>query len=279
VGASQTKISPQQTPLDPNESNGVVPSDVKQPKGKGAGEKPSRIELLLSRPALAEANDVSLDLKQFGYDVFSKPITTFSPMPNVLVGSDYVIGPGDSFSLRLWGRVDAQYALLVDRNGQIILPEVGAPRVWGMTFGDLHGYLDRAELPRREMDPNAVYYRERINVDPKRVLAGDERCKIRLQDDDHLSVLPIPGWRLNEPHVSIGGLVHDPNEYRLFGGMRVRDPPDLAGGLQKNAYLRSAEIARRHISQDGVTTEKINVDLEKAVACSPECWPYELWQG
>jgi protein involved in polysaccharide export with SLBB domain len=52
------------------------------------------------------AGTVSRNLKQFGYDVFSKLITTFAPVTNVPVGADYVIGPGDAFTLTMWGRAD-----------------------------------------------------------------------------------------------------------------------------------------------------------------------------
>jgi len=70
--------------------------------------------------------------------------------------------------------------------------------------------------------------------------------------------------------VTISGLVYDPNEYRLVPDMKVSDLIDVAGGLQKNAYLRTAEITRQHISQEGVATEKIEIDLEKALAGDPE---------
>jgi protein involved in polysaccharide export with SLBB domain len=65
-------------------------------------------------------------------------------------------------------------------------------------------------------------------------------------------------------------MVYDPNAYRLIPEMKVNDLVDAAGGLQKNAYLRTAEITRRHISQEGMATEKIDVNLEKAMAGDPE---------
>jgi polysaccharide export outer membrane protein len=65
-------------------------------------------------------------------------------------------------------------------------------------------------------------------------------------------------------------MVYETNEYRLVPEMRVHDLIDTAGGLQKNAYLRKAEITRRHISQDGVATETIEIDLEKALAGDQE---------
>jgi len=38
----------------------------------------------------------------------------------------------------------------------------------------------------------------------------------------------------------------------------------------KNAYLKNAEITRRHITQDGMQTEKLDINLEKALAGVPE---------
>jgi polysaccharide export outer membrane protein len=64
--------------------------------------------------------------------------------------------------------------------------------------------------------------------------------------------------------------VYEPNEYRLVPDMKVRDLIDVAGGLQKNAYLRTAEVTRRHISQEGMATEKIEINLEKAIAGDTE---------
>jgi hypothetical protein len=92
----------------PNEPN-VPPADQAEA---------SVVELLLSGRTPQE---VSTDLSQFGYDVFRGTVSTFAPVMNVPVGPDYVIGPGDGFTLTMWGRVDAQFSLQVDRNGQIVL--------------------------------------------------------------------------------------------------------------------------------------------------------------
>jgi len=491
-------------PNEPGEPN--EPNDVGRRRGRlppAAPEKPSRIELLLSRPALAEVNEVSRDLKQFGYDVFRNPITTFAPVTNVPVGSDYVVGPGDSFSLTLWGRVNGQHILRVDRDGQVILPEVGALKVWGMKFGDLDGYLQH-ELSRKYTDFKMSVTMDRlrtirvyvvgaaatpgtytvsslatvinalfaaggpskngslrkirllrnastpVELDLYRFLQGGDRARdTRLQDGDTIFIPLIgpivgvagnvkrpaiyemagpmtlrqaldlaggvtfsgwlqrvqvervsnherriavdfdisregtppagassaqdtvlqdgdvvkvfgvtsrdekvvrleghvyrpgnyewkPGMRLNDvltsyevlppqpntaygeiirlippdlhpttvpfhlgrllageaaqnielaqydtirvfkwderisEKVAVSGMVFDPNEYRLVPDMKVCDLIDAAGGLQKNAYTRTAEITRRHISQEGMTTEKIEINLEKAIAGDPD---------
>jgi polysaccharide export outer membrane protein len=64
-------------------------------------------------------------------------------------------------------------------------------------------------------------------------------------------------------------MVYQPGEYRLVDGMRVNDLLNLAGGVQKNAYLRMAELTRRDIRQEGMVSEKIDLDLEKAMAGDP----------
>jgi protein involved in polysaccharide export with SLBB domain len=51
--------------------------------------------------------------------------------------------------------------------------------------------------------------------------------------------------------------------------MRLSELLDAAGGLRKNAYLKNAELTRRHIDQTGMQTEKIDIDLEKALAKDP----------
>ncbi len=464
--------------------------------------EPSDIEQLLSRRVLSDATSVSQDLKQFGYDVFRLPASTFAPVTNVPVGPDYVIGPGDSFTVTLWGRIDAQNTVQVDRNGQIVLPEVGALRVWGMRFGELESYLQH-ELSRKYTDFKMSVVMDRlrtihvfvvgeasrpgtytvsslstfVNVlfaaggpsrngtmrkvrlsragqDPLEIdlydflMGGDKSKDVRLQDGDTIFIpligpvvgvagnvkrpaiyemagpttlgqalgqaggVTFAGWlqrvqvervenherrivvdcdlsqkrpsgeqatpfdtamqdgdvvkvyavggeeqnvvqvqghvcrpgkyewmrgmrlrdvlqsydvllpqpnteygeieRLVSPDlhpvvipfnlgrllagdesqdmelaqydtirvfrwderisqsVTVSGMVFDPNGYRLTPNMRVTDLIDTAGGLRKNAYLRTAEITRRHISQDGMTTEKIEVNLEEALAGDPE---------
>ena len=41
---------------------------------------------------------------------------------------DYVIGPGDELRIRIWGQVNTQANVRVDRTGNIYLPQVGPSR-------------------------------------------------------------------------------------------------------------------------------------------------------
>lgn len=293
----------QQDPNEPNEPNEPVPP---VPRGaETAVPPPSRIELLLSREAPLEVNDVSLKLKQFGYDVFNTPITTFAPVTNVPVGPDYVIGPGDSFTVTLWGRVDAQHILRVDRSGQIVLPEVGALRVWGMKFGELESYLQH-ELSRKFTDfkmsvamdrlrsihvfvvgeavapgtytvsslstaINALFAAggpsrngtlrkvrlSRSGQEPNQIdlydllLGGDKSKDIRLQDGDTIFI-PLIG-----PVVGVAGNVKRPAIYEMAGPMTLRQVLDLAGGVTFGGWLQRVQVERVHNHE-----RRIVVDLD-----------------
>jgi protein involved in polysaccharide export with SLBB domain len=82
-------------------------------------------------------------LKQFGYSFFFQPPASFLPVEAVPVGPDYVIGPGDRVKIIIWGSVQGEYNLTVDRNGQIEIPKVGVVHVSSLTYRQLREALER----------------------------------------------------------------------------------------------------------------------------------------
>ena len=60
-----------------------------------------------------------------------------------IVPLDYVLAPGDEVQVALWGSVDADLRLVVDRNGRINIPRVGAIQVSGVRHGDLEEVVAR----------------------------------------------------------------------------------------------------------------------------------------
>lgn len=63
--------------------------------------------------------------------------------PNPLVPDDYVVGPGDEVLVTLWGSVDADLRLVVDRAGRISIPRVGTVQVAGVRMADLRDVIAR----------------------------------------------------------------------------------------------------------------------------------------
>jgi protein involved in polysaccharide export with SLBB domain len=77
-------------------------------------------------------------LEPFGLAIFRNGSLAPEAVPMDLpVGPDYVLGPGDSLSINLWGGVAQRISRVVDREGRIALPEAGPILVSGHTVGEV----------------------------------------------------------------------------------------------------------------------------------------------
>ena len=77
-------------------------------------------------------------LERFGADVFRTGMGNMDDLPMDLpVGPDYVLGPGDGLNIELWGSIAQRLQRVVDRTGQVALPEAGPVLVSGHTLGDV----------------------------------------------------------------------------------------------------------------------------------------------
>ena len=82
------------------------------------------------------ADSVGRILPLFGQSLFTQAPSTFSPVDQE-VPADYIIGPGDELQIRIWGQVQANLRVVVDRSGQIYIPQVGEIAVAGVHYRDL----------------------------------------------------------------------------------------------------------------------------------------------
>lgn len=85
------------------------------------------------------------NLTIYGYDVFrkNKP-STFVQNDNVSVPSNYPINAGDEIVVMLWGRMNEEYKLKVNRDGTINIPHFGPVSVAGLSFNEMEqNILDR----------------------------------------------------------------------------------------------------------------------------------------
>lgn len=87
---------------------------------------------------------IKKDLKPFGYDFFmtasGRVITDRRDMP---VPAKYVVGPGDEVRILMWGRINAQYNLVIDRNGNLTIPNIGPVQVAGLTYEQMVSLLTK----------------------------------------------------------------------------------------------------------------------------------------
>lgn len=76
--------------------------------------------------------------QRFGEEVFENGTRDLQMLPmDVPVGPDYVVGPGDSLAIDLFGGVSRRLFRPVDRQGQVTLPEVGPVLVSGKSLSDV----------------------------------------------------------------------------------------------------------------------------------------------
>jgi len=83
-------------------------------------------------------------IRRFGSNLLTdidSPSSSQDPLATVPGG--YVIKPGDEVALTIWGSVDANLRLTVDRSGAISVPRVGAITVAGLRYADLAPAITR----------------------------------------------------------------------------------------------------------------------------------------
>jgi polysaccharide export outer membrane protein len=96
-----------------------------------------RVTLLRLLPSGDEA------LKPFGYDLFEGVPSTFAPVSDIQVPLDYVVGPGDTLDVQLYGNEPSHYELTVTRDGRVNFPKLGPILVSGMNFDAARAVIEQ----------------------------------------------------------------------------------------------------------------------------------------
>lgn len=92
-----------------------------------------------------QASSRQRPIERFGLDVFRNTTNDPQAIPMDLpVGPDYVLGPGDSLEIDLWGGVSQRLFRVVDREGRVSLPEAGPLLVSGRNLGDVQSAVQQA---------------------------------------------------------------------------------------------------------------------------------------
>lgn len=101
------------------------------------------------RDIYAQIPAATPELKRFGSDVFLRRgisaigagVSAANTPLDVPVGPDYVIGPGDSLSIDLWGGLAQHITRTVGRDGRILLPEAGSIEIAGLPLGKAQAFI------------------------------------------------------------------------------------------------------------------------------------------
>jgi len=156
-----------------------------------------------------QQQSVQNSLELFGYEMFSGVATTFASILGAPVPQDYVVGPGDTFTIQAFSAADVQYTLTVTREGMILVPEVGAISVNGLTFSEAKNVISQS------------IERQRIGV--KTVVTLSELRAIQ---------------------VMLVGEVVQPGSYAVSGFSTLINTLISSGGIKRTGSLRKIQVKR-----------------------------------
>ncbi len=147
-------------------------------------------------------------LQRFGADLVNElasGATDYSPV----VPPEYVIQSGDEIQLTMWGSLDADLRLMVDRSGRINIARVGPVAVAGVRFADLRDVISK-------------------------------RVAVVFKNFD----LSASVGRLRGVRVYVTGFVQRPGAYSVAGLSTVLNAVMRAGGPATAGSFRSIELRR-----------------------------------
>ena len=149
-------------------------------------------------------------LRAFGYDLFDRAPSTFAPMTDVPVPSDYVMGPGDRLTVQLYGSQNRALQLLVNRDGTLNFPELGPISVVGKSF----------EVAREEIESRIA--KQMIGTQASVSLAATRGIQ-----------------------VFVLGEAKNPGSYTVSGLSTVTSALYAAGGVAATGSLRDIQLKRQ----------------------------------
>ena len=131
-GPVRLRQAPAQPLMDDRLTSAAAPATAPAPYVPGEFER--YVQRQVSPP---------LEVRRFGAELISGGLDNRGADLSPLVPADYVVAPGDEVLLTLWGSVDADLRLVVDRSGRITIPRVGPVQVSGVKNADLTEVMSR----------------------------------------------------------------------------------------------------------------------------------------
>lgn len=165
------------------------------------------VEVRLSRLPLKKTGVEGL--KPFGYELFDNAPSTFAPVTNVPVPSDYLVGPGDELDIQLYGTQNRNLKLIVARDGYVNFPQLGPIHVSGQTFNAVKASIE-ARVPTQ--------------------LHG-VRASVSMGDTRSIRVFVL-------------GAARAPGSYTISGLGTITSALFAAGGVRRVGSLRNIQLKR-----------------------------------
>lgn len=189
-----------------NDSQKKQQNNVVFPRGTSFDESgnpviPDDLESQFSR----EADE----LKPFGYELFAGEPKSFSPTSYAPVPSNYIMGVGDTIKVQLFGKENRSYDLTIDREGKVVIPDLGELTVAGLTYTLMQDMIQN-QVKQRLIGFNAA------------VSMGE----------------------LRSIQIFIAGEAYKPGSYTVSSLSTISQALYVAGGVSDIASLRSVRLMR-----------------------------------
>jgi len=149
------------------------------------------------------------ELKAFGYDLFSGEPKTFAPTSYAPVPSSYIMGVGDTIKIQLFGKENRTYDLTIDREGKVVIPDLGELTVAGLSYTLMQDLIQN-QVKQRLIGFNAA------------VSMGE----------------------LRSIQVFMAGEAYKPGSYTVSSLSTISQALYVAGGVSDIASLRSIRLMR-----------------------------------
>lgn len=156
-----------------------------------------------------DADNLPKEPKPFGYDVFANAPATFAPNMDIAIPESHIMGSGDKIDIQIFGKENFDYQLPVNREGQVIIPNLGAFNLAGLSFSEMKQLL-KAQIKKSI-----------IGVDVVVSLA-----------------------ELRSIRVFVLGDAYKPGPYMLSSLSTITHAIFAAGGIDKIGSLRNIQLKR-----------------------------------
>ncbi len=160
--------------------------------------------------------------KIFGQELFRNPNMSFEPNLNIPTPKNYQVGPGDEIVVDIYGYSEANYRLLVSKEGSINIPYIGIVYVNGLTI-----------------DEAAAKIKSKLSV----IYSGIRTGKTSVQ---------VGIGRIRGMKVTLLGEVVKPGTYTLPSLATVFNALYASGGPTENGSFRDIEVVRNNVVVDTV---------------------------
>lgn len=205
--AKQLGIDISSLPSNSNNSNDKEIDNSIYPRGTRFDQQGNPLNQ--QEEFLQQDKDKEEELTLYGQSLFANAPSTFSPVSNVPVPANYIIGPGDELVLQLYGKENEEYRLTVGRDGNITIPKLGPVSIATMSFSEAKTFLT-----------------EQI----KKQILGVE--------------VSLTMGELRTMRIFVMGEAHKPGAYSVSSLSTITHALFVSGGVSDIASLRNIQLKR-----------------------------------